>query len=91
MEAREIVFTKMRGLSDEEVVEALVTAPGIGRWTAEMFLIFGLKRPNVLALGDVGLQRAAMLLYGDELQNCQHLWEPYKSIASWYLWRHLDG
>jgi DNA-3-methyladenine glycosylase II len=81
---------------NEIVISTLVDLPGIGRWTAEMFLIFALKRPNVMSLGDAGLQRAAKLLYGHTiksdtvLQNVSVLWEPYCSIASWYLWRHLD-
>jgi DNA-3-methyladenine glycosylase II len=83
--------------SDEEVVASLVQLPGIGQWTAEMFLIFGLKRPDVLALGDAGLQRAAKTLYpgmainGKALEKASERWKPYRSVASWYLWRHLDG
>ena len=79
--------------SDDEAIEALTNVPGIGRWTAEMFLIFGLKRPNVLALSDAGLRRAARLLYGQDatLEVVGKLWQPYCSVASWYLWRHLDA
>ena len=58
-------FTGIESIHDEGVVAALVESPGIGRWTAEMFLIFGLKRLDVLSLGDAGLQRAAKILYGD--------------------------
>jgi len=82
---------------NEEVVAALMEISGIGRWTAEMFLIFGLKRPDVLALGDAGLQRAAKMLYpkassnGSALEKVSERWKPYRSVASWYLWRHLDG
>lgn len=78
--------------ADEDVITALTEIPGIGRWTAEMFLIFGLRRPDVLALGDAGLQRAARLLYGAdvELKGVGQAWRPYCSVASWYLWRHLD-
>jgi DNA-3-methyladenine glycosylase II len=83
----------LAGLSDEEAIAELTTVPGIGRWTAEMFLIFGLRRPNVLALNDAGLRRAARLLYGDDtsLEEVGLLWQPYCSVASWYLWRHLDA
>jgi len=82
---------------DDEVMAALTEIPGIGRWTAEMFLIFGLKRPDVLALGDAGLQRAAKMLYpkadsnGNALEKASGRWKPYRSVASWYLWRHIDG
>jgi DNA-3-methyladenine glycosylase II len=83
----------MREEDDEIVVKALTELPGIGKWTAEMFLIFGMKRPDVLSLGDVGLQRAARLLYGEDqtLDMVAIRWRPYRSIASWYLWRHLDA
>lgn len=86
-------FDALAHQPDEDVIAALVELPGIGRWTAEMFLIFGLKRPNVLALGDAGLQRAARLLYGTDakLEALGGAWQPYRSVASWYLWRHLDA
>lgn len=85
-------FDTLLRQADEDVIAALVELPGIGRWTAEMFLIFGLKRPDVLALGDAGLQRAARLLYGEDtnLESVGQLWRPYCSVASWYLWRHID-
>jgi DNA-3-methyladenine glycosylase II len=78
---------------NEAVIRQLVELPGVGRWTAEMFLIFGLKRPDVLSLGDVGLQRAARLLYGEDrtLEEVGSVWQPYRSIASWYLWQSLDA
>lgn len=84
-------FDEFRHQSDDDVITALTKLSGIGRWTAEMFLIFGLKRPDVLAIGDAGLQRAVRLLYGDtaELESVGKLWKPYRSVASWYLWRHL--
>jgi DNA-3-methyladenine glycosylase II len=86
-------FDALARQPDQEVITALAALPGIGQWTAEMFLIFGLKRPNVLALGDAGLQRAARLLYGEdaELETIGRVWQPYCSVASWYLWRHLDA
>lgn len=71
--------------------------PGIVRWKTVMFLIVGLKRPDVLALGDAGLQRAAKMLYpkassnGNALEIASERWKPYRSVASWYLWQHLDG
>ena len=86
-------FDTLRHQSDDDVIIALTELPGIGRWTAEMFLIFGLKRPDVLAIGDAGLQRAVRLLYcdTDELENVGQAWKPYCSVASWYLWKHLDS
>lgn len=76
---------------DEDIITALTELSGIGRWTAEMFLIFGLRRPDVLALRDAGLRRSVKLLYGTtELEQVGQAWRPYCSVASWYLWRHLD-
>jgi len=77
---------------DADVIAKLVEIPGIGQWTAEMFLIFGLHRPNVLSLGDAGLQRATRRLFGDnaKLESVGSVWHPYCSVASWYLWRALD-
>ena len=85
-------FDTLRQQPDDNVIATLTELPGIGRWTAEMFLIFGLKRPDVLSIGDAGLQRATRLLYGDnaELKSVGQAWKPYRSVASWYLWRHLD-
>jgi len=78
-------------MGDAEVTAALVALPGIGQWTAEMFLIFGLKRPDVLSLGDAGLQRAARMLFGDDVRlgEVGERWRPWRSVASWYLWRAL--
>ena len=89
-------FDAFASCSDESVITALTELPGIGRWTAEMFLIFGLKRQDVLALGDSGLRRAAKMLYPNIqedgiLEVVSVPWRPYRSVASWYLWRHLDG
>jgi len=89
----ELDFCAMRKHSDEQVIQQLIALHGVGRWTAEMFLIFGLKRPDVLALGDAGLQRAVRLLFGDKatLEKVSKKWRPYCSVASWYLWKHIDG
>ncbi len=78
---------------DGEALAMLTGVPGIGVWTAQMFLIFSLKRPDVLALGDAGLRRAARLLFGAEgdLESVARPWQPYRSVASWYLWQHLDA
>jgi DNA-3-methyladenine glycosylase II len=95
--AGSLTYEALSGKDDDEVMASLVEIPGIGRWTAEMFLIFGLKRPDVLSLGDAGLRRAAKMLYpkassnGNALEKVSERWKPYRSVASWYLWRHIDG
>ena len=82
---------------DEDVITRLVRFPGIGRWTAEMFLIFGLGRPDVLSVNDAGLKRAFRAAYhlpqipsSAEMIELGEPWRPYRSIASWYLWRVVD-
>ncbi|TMG77755.1 MAG: DNA-3-methyladenine glycosylase 2 family protein [Betaproteobacteria bacterium] len=84
-------------MGDEAVVAELVQVRGIGRWTAEMFLIFNLLRPDVLPLGDLGLQRAICLHYFKgrsvsprTMRRIAALWAPWRSVATWYLWRSLD-
>lgn len=79
--------------NDEEVIAILTEVPGIGRWTAEMFLIFGLYRTDVLSKSDAGIKRAARMLYGEnlDLDRISNKWKPYRSIASWYLWKHIDS
>ena len=84
-------------LDDEALIEALVDVKGIGRWTAEMFLMFHKMRANVLPVADIGLQKAVALHYLDgrrptvaELRAIAETWEPYRSVATWYLWRSLD-
>ena len=85
-------------MPDEEVIAALTQVKGIGRWTAEMFLIFRLQRPDVLPLGDLGIVNAIQKAYGlrkkptaKRMQKLGEAWRPYRSIASWYLWRSLDN
>ena len=85
-------------LADEEVIGALVQVKGIGRWSAEMFLIFRLLRPDVFPVGDLGIVTAVQRAYGlrkrptpDRLRKIAEAWRPYRSIASWYLWRSLDN
>lgn len=86
-----------REMPDEAVIAALSAVHGIGRWTAEMFLIFNQLRPDVFPLDDIGLQRAVFLHYFQgEKQPRQVLaafgerWRPWRSVATWYLWRSLD-
>jgi len=85
-------------LDDESVIAALTTVKGIGRWTAEMFLMFRLHRPDVLPVGDLGIVTAVQKAYGlrkrptpDRLRQLGDAWKPYRSIACWYLWRSLDN
>jgi DNA-3-methyladenine glycosylase II len=84
-------------LDDEALIERLVDVKGIGRWTAEMFLIFHELRPDVFPVADIGLQKAVALHYrGGErmpvaaLRDFGHRFSPYRSVATWYLWRSLD-
>jgi DNA-3-methyladenine glycosylase II len=88
---------RLSRLSDERVIEELTVVKGIGRWTAEMFLIFNLLRPDVLPVDDLGLRKAVSLHYrsGDpigagELRAFGETWAPFRSVATWYLWRSLD-
>jgi DNA-3-methyladenine glycosylase II len=88
-------FSKM---SDEDLITTLTQVKGIGRWTAEMYLIFSLNRLDVMAVDDLGLRKAMMLLYElpempkpSTMLAIAEKWQPYRSIASWYLWRVLDN
>jgi DNA-3-methyladenine glycosylase II len=84
-------------MSDDEVVEDLVQVRGIGRWTAEMFLMFNLLRPDVLPLDDLGLQKGIRVAYFKgrkislgRMRKLGDSWRPWRSVATWYLWRSLD-
>jgi len=86
-----------RHLADDALIERLVEVKGIGRWTAEMFLIFHELRPDVFPLGDVGLRRALATHYNqgeamtfEAMHALGEAWQPYRSVATWYLWRSLD-
>lgn len=107
-------FSRLPELPDEEVIEHLTQVKGIGVWTAHMFLMFSLRRPNVLPTGDYGIQMAMFKHYLDsqraktgksakksrkrkiklpkpaQMEKIAKNWEPYRSIACWYLWRSLD-
>lgn len=85
---------KLSRMSDEEIIEALVAVKGIGRWTAEMFLMFVLNRPDVLPVDDLGLREGVRDLYQlkerpkpKELVEMGERWRPYRSVATWYIWR----
>jgi DNA-3-methyladenine glycosylase II len=86
-----------RDMPDEEIIAELVGIRGIGRWTAEMFLIFHLMRPNVLPLDDLGLLKGISLNYfsGEPVSRAEarevgDAWAPFRSVATWYVWRSLD-
>lgn len=88
----------LRSMSDDQVIEATTQVYGIGRWTAEMLLIFCLQRPDVWPMDDLGVQKAAQKMLGkrkplamDKLRALADPWRPYRTYASWYLWRSLDG
>jgi len=90
----ELNLDELQNIEDEKVIEALIKFPGIGRWTAEMFLIFALGAADVLATDDLGLKRGMKYLlaqddYPTEEQFVTEArsWQPYRSVASWYLWR----
>ena len=91
-------LNELHELDNEEIVERLTVVRGIGRWTVEMLLIFRLGRADILPVTDLGVRKGYMLIFGlDELpaprdleQRCEH-WRPYRSAASWYLWRAADA
>jgi len=92
-----IDVSRWHDMDDESLITDLVQVKGIGRWTAEMFLIFYLTRPDVFPLGDLGLQRAMSLHYNKgrkvsqrRIATLSRLWTPWRSVATWYLWRSLD-
>lgn len=86
---------KIKTMTDEEVIAALTQIRGVGKWTAEMILIFTLNRPDVFSLGDLGLRNAITKLYGitdqKEMLALSETWKPYRSTACWYLWRSLEN
>ena len=97
-EAGKINARKLAKMEDEAVIAALIPVRGIGRWTAEMFLMFSLGRPDVLAVDDLGLRNAMKKLYDlpeipkpDAMREIAAPWRPFRSVASWYLWRSLDN
>ena len=88
----------LRGMPDELVIERLTTVRGVGRWTAEMVLMFRLGRPDVLPLDDLGIRKGFQRVYGRRrlptaLTLARHgeRWRPYRTVASWYLWRSLES
>jgi len=93
-----LVFAELPALSDQEVIERLTQVKGIGVWTAQMFLMFALQRPDILPTGDLGVRNAIKKAYNlaeaptpAEMEDLAKAWRPWCSVASWYLWRSLEG
>jgi DNA-3-methyladenine glycosylase II len=96
IEAGELDLARLRELPDEDVVAELIEVKGVGRWTAEMFLIFHLGRPDVVSTGDLGIRRAVQIAYEleelpgpTELERLAEPWRPHRTLACLYLWRSL--
>jgi DNA-3-methyladenine glycosylase II len=94
----EVRLDALGRMTDDEVIAELTKIKGVGRWTAEMFLMFRLHRPDVLPVGDLGIVNAVKNVYGlrkkptpDRLMKIGEPWRPYRSVACWYLWRSLDN
>ena len=98
VEDGELHLDSLDEMSDSEVIEELTAVKGLGEWTAHMFLIFHLRRPDILAVGDLGIRRAVERLYGLEglpdaetLERLAERWTPYRTLACLYLWHSLDN
>lgn len=96
--AKRVHADKWTEMDDEDVIAELVQIRGIGRWTAEMFLIFNLLRPNILPLDDLGLLKGISVNYfsgepvsRSDAREVAANWEPWRTVATWYLWRSLDS
>ena len=94
----DIRFERLPDMDDAAIIETLTRVKGVGVWTVQMFLMFALQRPNVLPVGDLGVRAAMKKAYGlselpkpQEMERIAAAWHPYRSIASWYLWRSLEN
>ena len=92
---KEISFKDLDKLDDNEVIKYLTSVKGIGDWTAEMFMIFHMGRPNILPIKDIGIINSLVKMYGEDKKNINFekyylLWTPWNTVASWYLWRNID-
>jgi DNA-3-methyladenine glycosylase II len=94
----ELPVHALHELPDEQVIDAIVKVKGLGRWSAEMFLIFRLHRPDVLPVDDLGIVNAITRLYrlrkkpkADRIRKIAEAWRPYRTVACWYLWRSLEN
>jgi len=98
IEEGQLPLEVLERMEDEAIIEALTQVKGVGRWTAEMFLIFRLQRPDVLPVGDLGIVKAVQRAYKlrkapspDRLTRIGEAWRPYRSVACWYLWASLNN
>jgi len=96
--AGEVQFERLPAMEDTAIVETLTRVKGVGVWTVHMFLIFALRRPDVLPTGDLGIRAAIKKAYGleelpkpAEMEELARAWRPFSSVACWYLWRSLDN
>jgi DNA-3-methyladenine glycosylase II len=96
-QAGELNFARLSDLPDAEVIKQLTQVKGIGVWTAHMFLMFSLRRPDVLPTGDLGIQMAIRKHYRKrklpkpmQMEKIARCWAPYRSVACWYLWQSID-
>jgi DNA-3-methyladenine glycosylase II len=94
----ELPVHSLHELTDDEVIDAIVKVKGLGRWSAEMFLMFRLRRPDVLPVDDLGIVTAIQRLYrlrkrpkADRIRKIGEAWRPYRTVACWYLWRSLEN
>ncbi len=97
IQSKELKISSLKDKSDEEVITHLTQVKGIGRWTAEMFLIFSLGRLDVLPVGDLGLKKGIQHLYSmpdlpekEEIEKIAEKWRPYRTVATWYIWKSLN-
>ena len=91
-------LTDIDSMTDEEISSELIKVKGIGQWTADMFLMFTLGRPDVFPFGDLGIQKGVMNLTNmnrlptqKEMERKTKKWQPYRTVAAWYLWKLVDG
>lgn len=97
IESKELKIRSLKNMTDEEVIVQLTQVKGVGRWTAEMFLIFSLGRLDVLPVGDLGLKKGIQRMYSmpdlpekDEIEDLAEKWRPYRTVATWYIWKSLN-
>ncbi|MFN0207583.1 MAG: DNA-3-methyladenine glycosylase family protein [Planctomycetota bacterium] len=96
--ANQLPYSKFESMADDEILNKLIEVKGIGVWSAQIFLMFALGRPDVLPSGDLGIQKAVKKLYRlrelpkpERLIKMSEPWKPYRTVASWYLWKSIDG
>jgi DNA-3-methyladenine glycosylase II len=96
--AGQIQFERLAEMEDAAIIESLTRVKGVGIWTVQMFLMFALQRPNVFPMGDLAVRAAIKKAYGlaelpkpQEMESIAAAWHPYRSIASWYMWRSLEN